>query len=451
VRREKARIFRAAASFYRQAPWRFVSERKTIKVKSQQLEGGPWYAMVLGGTAKVKGLILCDDRKSRILLDRGLYQAVADRLQDITVHFGDRKLLHPDDLAVAKRYGFEGDGPKADPMAFRTERGRKFRTPKAWELELLEACLRVIPDSLKRAEDHQPNMLESAVTGLTGEMTQDLSWVPRERLRTERPEATPSEGSPMTEKSASLEDEGTCGQDVPTTDFFQHRDVRDDSDLEWLVNDLIYTLERGDFLRWEAVVCQELGLALTERQRQMVSDLLSFGDETDEERILYIDGIPRPGQLWYEIVRKIASHLLVSQYKTSEIHYAVTTDGWKDLVAALERHGGGLSLPEGVERPIEVVPAELRHKLWLQTCLGHLGGLGQDSEMTLRDPEEHFRIEEFIDCLREHKESIEFLDLTPEKLLKVLILPPQDEPIFVEMMTEQLGLSSMQDRIAERL
>ena len=65
--------------------------------------------------------------------------------------------------------------------------------------------------------------------------------------------------------------------------------------------------------------------------------------------------------------------------------------------------------------------------------------------------EEHSRIEEFIDCLREHKESVEFLDLTLEKLLKVLILPPQDEPIFVEMMTEQLGLSSMQDRIAERL
>jgi hypothetical protein len=188
-------------------------------------------------------------------------------------------------------------------------------------------------------------MLESAVTGLTGEMTPDLSWVPRERLRTERPEATPSEGSPMTEKSASLEDEWTFGQDMPTTDFFQHRDVRDDSDLEWLVNDLISTLERGDFLRWEAVVCQELGLALTERQRQMVSDLLSFGDETDEERILSIDGIPRPRQLWYEIVRKIAPHLLVSQYKTSEIRYAVTTDGWKDLVAALERHGGACRYP----------------------------------------------------------------------------------------------------------
>jgi hypothetical protein len=93
----------------------------------------------------------------------------------------------------------------------------------------------------------------------------------------------------------------------------------------------------------------------------------------------------------------------------------------------------------------------LRHKLWLQTCLGHLGGLGQASEMTLRDPEEHYRITEFIGCLREHKGTIEFLDLTLEKLLNVVILPPQDERIFVEMMLKELGLNSMQDRIAERL
>jgi hypothetical protein len=36
-------------------------------------------------------------------------------------------------------------------------------------------------------------------------------------------------------------------------------------------------------------------------------------------------------------------------------------------------------------------------------------------------------------------------------LLKVLILPPQDEPIFVEMMQEQLGLVSTHDKLAERL
>jgi hypothetical protein len=41
--------------------------------------------------------------------------------------------------------------------------------------------------------------------------------------------------------------------------------------------------------------------------------------------------------------------------------------------------------------------------------------------------------------------------LTLEKLLKVLVLPPQDEPIFIELMQERLGLNSTQDRIAERL
>ena len=255
----------------------------------------------------------------------------------------------------------------------------------------------------------------------------------------------------MTEKSASLENKWEFGQDVPTCDFFEHRDVRDESDREWLFNDLIYALERGDFLRWEAVACRELGLPVTDRQRRAVGDLLNFGDETHEDRVLYIDGIPRPRQLWYEIVRTVAPHLLVPQFKTFEVHYAVTTDGWKDLVAALEQHGEGLSLPEGIEQPVEVVPAELRHRLWLQTCFEVLSGLGQEEELTLLDQEEHYRIEEFIASFRKHEESVEFLDLTLEKLLKVLVMTPQDEPIFIEMMKQGLGLTSTQDKIAERL
>jgi hypothetical protein len=255
----------------------------------------------------------------------------------------------------------------------------------------------------------------------------------------------------MPEKSASLENEWEFGPDVPTYDFFEHRDVRAESDLEWLVNDFNYALERGDFLRWEAVVCQELGLPLTEGQRRSVGDLLNFGDETDEDRVLYIDGIPRPDRLWHEIVRTVAPHLLVPQFKTSEVHYAVTTDGWKDLVAALEQHGEGLSLPEGVGHPVEVVPAEVRHRLWLQACFDQLSGLGQDDELTLGNEEQQDRIEWFVRDLREHKESVEFLDLTLEKLLKVLILPPHDEPIFIEMMKKVLGLASTHDKLAERL
>jgi hypothetical protein len=255
----------------------------------------------------------------------------------------------------------------------------------------------------------------------------------------------------MGEKCASLENRWVFGPGVPTTDFFQHQDVRSASDLEWLVSDLVYALERGDFLRWESVVCRELGLPLTERQRRTIDDLISFNDEPDEERILYIDGLARPRQLWYEIVREIASHLLVEHYKTAEIHFAVTTDGWKELAAALEQHAGSLSLPAGVDRPIDIVPGELQQKLWLQTCFIHLAGLGQEEELTLRDPEEHYRIEDFIASLREYRYRVEALGLTLEKLMTVLILPPQDQPIFVELMQKALGLASMRERIADHL
>jgi hypothetical protein len=181
-----------------------------------------------------------------------------------------------------------------------------------------------------------------------------------------------------------------------------------------------------------------------------LGDLLNFGDEEDEDRILYINEIPRPDLLWYEIVRKVAPHLLVVPYWTFDSHFDVIYDGWRRLTTALVKNGDGLSLPEGVERPVEVVPVDLRHRLWLQTCFVELGGLGHD-DLSLQSDEQRDSIRWFVRGLREHKESIEFLDLTLEKLLDVLILPPQDEPIFVRIVQEQLGITTSQDRIVEHL
>jgi len=97
------------------------------------------------------------------------------------------------------------------------------------------------------------------------------------------------------------------------------------------------------------------------------------------------------------------------------------------------------------------VPAEMRHKLWLQFCFNDLGGLGQDKEMTLEDPEEHYRVDWCIENLRECKESVAFFGLTLESLLTRVILPEKDQPIFIKMMQEKLGLSSAQEQIADRL
>jgi hypothetical protein len=182
-------FYRAAASFYRQAPWRSVGGDEPIKVGCQQVEGGPRFAIILGKKGKIKGLWLCDNWKTCFLFERGQYQAIAEHLQYTALHFGTRKEISPDDLERARRLGFEVAGPRAYPAVIHKERGG-FRSADAEELELLEACLWVIPDFLKRAEDRKPDVYEYAFKGKRGKMTLGLSWVPKERLEGNPPGAT---------------------------------------------------------------------------------------------------------------------------------------------------------------------------------------------------------------------------------------------------------------------
>jgi hypothetical protein len=187
----QARDFhRSAASFYRQVPWCSVGEDEPIKVKCEQLEGGPRFALVLGKKSKVKGLWLCDDWKTCVLVEQGRFETIGEHLRSTFLHFWDCSEFSPDDLEKAQKHGFEVAGPQAFPAAFRKEPGEDFRSPDAGELEWLEACLWVIPDFLRRAEDRKPEVYEYAFEGMTGKMTLDLSWVPKERLRIDQPGKT---------------------------------------------------------------------------------------------------------------------------------------------------------------------------------------------------------------------------------------------------------------------
>jgi hypothetical protein len=109
-----------------------------------------------------------------------------------------------------------------------------------------------------------------------------------------------------------------------------------------------------------------------------------------------------------------------------------------------------LSLPPGAKSPEEVVPADLRHKLWLQFCFNNLCGLGYGT-ITLENPEEVDRVDEFIANLRECKDSVAHFALTLESIMNKLILPVRDQPIFVRLMQEKLGLGSNQEQIADHL
>lgn len=227
-------------------------------------------------------------------------------------------------------------------------------------------------------------------------------------------------------------------------------DLDDPAYIDEALDNLIDDIRTGYFLQWEAVIRQERGLPLTMKQKKALSDLISFSDEEDE-RILYIDGMPRPSEPWYEIARKIVPRILHEPFRTDAGMWWAMYEGWPTLVEVVETHGRDLSLPEGVDSPLDIFPVDLRHRLWLQTCFDALSGLGQDEELTLENERQSDRVEWFTRCLKEHKDTVQYFDLTLSKLLTRVIMPPKDERIFVKMMLEQLGLTSPQERLADFL
>jgi len=258
----------------------------------------------------------------------------------------------------------------------------------------------------------------------------------------------PKKTSRASKRPASLSWE--FDPDIPTHDFFEGGSLDDLGNLEEAVDSFVWWLEEGCFLTWEAVICEEQDIPLTPRQKKRLGGLLNFNDVGDGA-ILYIDEIPRPSEPWYVIFKKIVPHLLIEPYRTFDCHEQVNCEGWNRIATGLLEHGQGLSLPPSVESWEALVPVELRHKLWLQRCFNSLDGLGQDASLTLKDPEEHYRMNWFFQSLRECKATVAYFHLTLESLLNRLVLPPEEQAVFVKMMQDKLGLGSPQEQIASHL
>lgn len=241
--------------------------------------------------------------------------------------------------------------------------------------------------------------------------------------------------------------------DAPTYDYLGARDLDDHGVLDEIVEFLPDSM-RDYFLKWDAVLRVEQGLPLPAVHENILSELVSYGGD-ENAPIIYINDMARPDEPWYETIRKIASALVMDTFDTSEIHYASAVEGWHEIADCLEEHGKNLMLPEAANSPIDVVPKYIRHRLLFQCCLGELDGLGQkyksceDRVISLEDTDGEARIEAFIDALRDNRESLEYLDMTLERLYEILVLPPDDKEILTRAMFKEFGLSSEKDLIAD--
>jgi hypothetical protein len=237
---------------------------------------------------------------------------------------------------------------------------------------------------------------------------------------------------------------------TPTCDFFEDQDLDDAEDLQDAVGNFISWMKRGGFLAWEAVVAHEHGLPLTRRQQAALDDLIDL-NHSRSERVLYINGLPRTAEPWYAVLNKIVPRLLVEPFTSLDPPPREHCEGWRLLVECLNEHADGLSLPMGVTSAVEVVPVQLRHKLWLQDCFEFLCGLAREKQLTLQSEAQHYRIEDLVESLREHRDTVRYFDLTLDSLLARLMMPQTDRPIFMQAVQEKLRMKSAAGRIVDYL
>lgn len=172
------RFYEAAASFFRESPWKQVGYEAAIKVECDRFQSGPWYAVLMGQSGLTLGLALYEDLKAlRQMWVRGADEDNARETVGTSVTFGEAWDIPVADLEAAQHYGWEVARPDAYPDVFHKERGLAMRPPLVWELELLEGCLRAIPEFLGRRKQDDPTRETMTVSVGSGRMTLGLSWV----------------------------------------------------------------------------------------------------------------------------------------------------------------------------------------------------------------------------------------------------------------------------------
>ncbi len=147
-------FFDAAAMYYREAPWRHIPGDTTIRIECDKVKSSPWYGVVMGQMGLELGLALYEDLDviGRILADDTSEQDRRRGTSALSLMYTEAFHVAPKDLEAAERYRWPVAGPEAYPIVIRINPGMAIRSPLVWELELLEACLRSIPEFVRQSE-----------------------------------------------------------------------------------------------------------------------------------------------------------------------------------------------------------------------------------------------------------------------------------------------------------
>ena len=135
--------------------------------------------MLMGQSGLTTGLALYDDLEALRRLWAGERADEDNAWQSVatTVTFGEEWDIPVADLEAARKHGDPVACADADPEVFHAERGLSLRPPLAWELELLEGCLRAVPEFVARHPQGDPAREEMTGPVSSGSLKLVLSWV----------------------------------------------------------------------------------------------------------------------------------------------------------------------------------------------------------------------------------------------------------------------------------
>lgn len=145
--RQVGDYFTAAADFYQRAPWRMIPGDAVIKVECSKFQSGPWYAVVMGQSAMTYGIAIYEglDALRATLKNDATPQGPARDTSALSLMYGEEFEIPIRDLDAIEQHGWPIAAPEAYPFLMRVNPGLVVRPPLSWELELVTACLRAVP------------------------------------------------------------------------------------------------------------------------------------------------------------------------------------------------------------------------------------------------------------------------------------------------------------------
>lgn len=160
-------LFEAAASFYREAVWRWVDDSHPIEVRYPPT-AKPRYAVIMGHGGQTYGLAVYNDPEELWQVYSGTHpQRLLGKIEWVSLLFGEEVEVPFDDLDDMEKYGWPVAGKSAYPIPLRVLRSGAPARPGKSDLLWFEAALLAIPTFVREHLQAQRGSLRPAKATLT--------------------------------------------------------------------------------------------------------------------------------------------------------------------------------------------------------------------------------------------------------------------------------------------